>query len=256
MCYKSHGVSNADLIRQLCEHRVLSSERVKNVMLQVDRREFCPDDEEAPYADRPKKIGYNATISAPHMHVRALEALIDCLKPGQVALDVGCGSGYLTVCMALLVGDRGRVVGVDHIPELVEWARANVCKSHASLLSSGSLQLMHADGRQGMADLGPYDAIHCGAAALESVAVQLAQQLRPGGVMVIPVRPNEPNESSPAPTGDAWDKMAARVQRLYIYRRRLDGEIFFEEGSEVRYVCLTDEASQRKGDNKPDCSLQ
>jgi protein-L-isoaspartate(D-aspartate) O-methyltransferase len=41
-----------------------------------------------------------------------LEVLKDHLKPGMRALDVGSGSGYLTACMALMVGPRGRVVGI------------------------------------------------------------------------------------------------------------------------------------------------
>ncbi len=41
-------------------------------------------------------IGYNVTISAPHMHGHALELLKDHLQDGMKALDVGSGSGYLT----------------------------------------------------------------------------------------------------------------------------------------------------------------
>ena len=69
-------------------------------------------------------IGYNVTISAPHMvhfsliifykhywtnclislqHAIALEALKDHLLRGNRALDVGSGSGYLTVCFAVMV---------------------------------------------------------------------------------------------------------------------------------------------------------
>jgi protein-L-isoaspartate O-methyltransferase len=40
------------------------------------------------------------------------EILKDHLKPGMRALDVGSGSGYLTACMALMVGSRGKVVGI------------------------------------------------------------------------------------------------------------------------------------------------
>ncbi len=43
---------------------MLKSEPAINVMLQVDRGEFCPSQ---PYTDTPMPIGYNATISAPHM---------------------------------------------------------------------------------------------------------------------------------------------------------------------------------------------
>ena len=41
------------------------------------------------------------------MHAHALELLKDNLKPGCRALDVGSGSGYLTVCMAHMVRRRG-----------------------------------------------------------------------------------------------------------------------------------------------------
>ena len=41
-----------------------------------------------------------------------LEILKDHLKPGMRALDVGSGSGYLTACMALMVGTSGKVVGI------------------------------------------------------------------------------------------------------------------------------------------------
>eukprot|EP01050_Picozoa_sp_SAG11_P034981 SAG11_NODE_12596_length_695_cov_1.080537_1_plen_107_part_10 len=47
---------------------------------------------------RLQRIGFGATISAPHMHAYALEWLSDRLKPGSKVLDVGCGSGYLTAC--------------------------------------------------------------------------------------------------------------------------------------------------------------
>ena len=36
-------------------------------------------------------------------HAYALELLKDHLKDGMKALDVGSGSGYLTVCFALMV---------------------------------------------------------------------------------------------------------------------------------------------------------
>jgi protein-L-isoaspartate(D-aspartate) O-methyltransferase len=62
-------------------------------------------------------VGYNVTISAPHMHAHALEMLRDQLIPGARVLDVGSGSGYLTACMARLVQPGGKVIGIEHIPE-------------------------------------------------------------------------------------------------------------------------------------------
>ncbi len=45
------------------------------------------------YMDAPLGIGHAATISAPHMHAYALELLLDRLRPGAKALDVGSGTG-------------------------------------------------------------------------------------------------------------------------------------------------------------------
>ena len=54
----------------------------------------------------------------------------------------GAGSGYLTAIFAILVGETGRAVGVEHIPELTEKSIENVKKSQAAhLLASGSLSL-------------------------------------------------------------------------------------------------------------------
>ena len=75
-------------------------------MLSVDRGDFCIDSNSA-YFDRPQSIGFGATISAPHMHAWALELLKNNLKPGMKCLDIGSGSGYLSTCMAKMVGDQG-----------------------------------------------------------------------------------------------------------------------------------------------------
>jgi demethylmenaquinone methyltransferase/2-methoxy-6-polyprenyl-1,4-benzoquinol methylase len=45
------------------------------------------------------------------------------LKLGGTALDVACGSGKLTAELARIAGDRGRVVGLDFSPEMLEVAR-------------------------------------------------------------------------------------------------------------------------------------
>lgn len=49
------------------------------------------------------------------MHAMCLEHLAQHLVSGARVLDVGSGSGYLTACMALMVGPQGRVVGVEKV---------------------------------------------------------------------------------------------------------------------------------------------
>src|SRR4051812_7447226 len=44
------------------------------------------------------------------------------LAPGLRVLDLGCGPATDTIALAGIVGDTGRVVGVDHDPEMVSAA--------------------------------------------------------------------------------------------------------------------------------------
>jgi SAM-dependent methyltransferase len=47
------------------------------------------------------------------------------LRPGEVALDLGCGAGIDTLLAARAVGEAGSAIGVDMTPEMVERARRN-----------------------------------------------------------------------------------------------------------------------------------
>ncbi|XP_026823971.1 protein-L-isoaspartate(D-aspartate) O-methyltransferase isoform X2 [Ooceraea biroi] len=138
------------------------------------------------YIDAPQGIGYGATISAPHMHAYALEYLEDKLRSGARALDVGSGSGYLTVCMGIMTGPSGVAVGIEHIPELKAMAEKSIREDHPELLRDGRVVLVVGDGRLGYPERGPYDAIHVGAAS-KQIPQALIDQLAPGGRLIIPV---------------------------------------------------------------------
>lgn len=75
-------------------------------------------------------------------HAYALELLKDRLVNGEKALDVGSGSGYLTVCMSLMIGPNGKAIGIDHIPELVNKSIENVKKDKPELLTSERVKLL------------------------------------------------------------------------------------------------------------------
>lgn len=183
MAWRSHGNSNAELIQNLKKNGIIKSPRVEQSMLAVDRINYCKNN---PYMDSPQGIGYGVTISAPHMHAHALELLKDHLYEGAKSLDVGSGSGYLTACMALMVGEKGLAVGIDHIEGLVNMSIANIKKDQPSLLDSGRIKLIVGDGRLGVPDEAPFDAIHVGAAAPE-LPPALVNQLKPGGRLIVPV---------------------------------------------------------------------
>ncbi|KAJ6888802.1 protein-L-isoaspartate O-methyltransferase 1-like isoform X1 [Populus alba x Populus x berolinensis] len=217
---------NKALVEHLQNYGTISSKKVSEVMETIDRALFVPDGTPA-YVDSPMAIGYNATISAPHMHATCLQLLEENLKSGMHVLDVGSGTGYLTACFALMVGPQGRAVGVEHIPELADSSIKNIKKSAAApLLKEGSLSIHVGDGRQGWPEFAPYDAIHVGAAAPE-IPQPLLDQLKPGGRMVIPV-------------GNIF-------QDLKVIDKNEDGSISVRSETSVRYVPLTSKDAQLRG---------
>ncbi|KAK9727784.1 hypothetical protein K7432_001561 [Basidiobolus ranarum] len=223
MAWRCSASNNIGLINNLKASGIIQSTEVYRAMSSVDRKHYAPLQ---PYQDSPQTIGYGATISAPHMHAYALEYLRGFLKPGMKALDVGSGSGYLTSCMAAMVEKNGQVVGIEHIPELVELSTKNVKADHPEFLESGQVVFVTGDGREGYPDNGPYDCIHVGAAAVKTPTA-LINQLKSPGRMFIPVGTE------------------LHSQSIYQIDKDENGEIKEEELMGVMYVPLTDAKTQR-----------
>ncbi len=104
------------------------------------------------------------------------------LRIGNRVLEVGAGSGYHAATVAELVGPQGRVYTVELVPELVQAARSNLEKAGYS----DRVTLVQGDGSLGYPDRSPYDRIVVTAAA-PKIPQPLVGQLRPGGILVIPV---------------------------------------------------------------------
>mmetsp|Transcript_36179 Transcript_36179/g.56507 ORF Transcript_36179/g.56507 Transcript_36179/m.56507 type:complete len:180 (+) Transcript_36179:1-540(+) len=153
-----------------------------------------------------------------------LELLSGHLQPGSKALDVGSGSGYISACMARMVQPGGVVVGIEHISELTKMSEENIKRDDAALLKE-TIRFICGDGRLGVPDYAPYDAIHVGAAAPE-LPQALVDQLSPGGRMVCPVGPK------------------GEMQSLVLVDKDANGQVSKRDIQKVIFVPLTDIAVQ------------
>lgn len=214
-----------ELIRQLIAEGFDLSTKITSVLESTDRKFFMPI-EARPYEDRPQRIGYSTTISAPHMHAYTLKWLEPYLKPGIRVLDVGCGSGYLTLCLAKMI-NSGQVFGLDHIEELINQAVENINNSDPDLLNSENLtiKMVHGDGRLGLAEYAPFDIVHVGASTAE-IPKKLLEQLAPQGVLIAPIGPVSSN------------------QRITIVKKDQNGNLHYESSISVCYAPLTDRDKQ------------
>lgn len=218
--------SMTSLLESLIKAGVITKKRVYDAMLKVDRKDFTQN----PYVDHSQCIGYNVVISAPHIHGHALEFLEPFISPGCRILDVGSGTGYLTVALSKMMNDSGLVVGIEHIKELCELGKQNIMKSHSNLLNEKKIILVHGDGRKGYEQYAPYKCIHCGAAAETQIPQELIDQLDYGGRMVIPCG-----------TGNN--------QYIYCIDKQLDGKLTYSQKHSVFFVPLTSPEIQLMGNN-------
>ena len=157
----------------------------KRAFLFTPREEFVlPADRDQAYVGHYLDIGFGVTITPPGTMGRMTSALD--LKPGERVLEVGTGSGYQS---ALLTYLTSAVWTIEIIPELAARTRGvydrligRGCREFASIRTS------QGDGYYGLPTAAPFDKIivTCG---IDHIPPPLLQQLKPNGIMVIPVGP-------------------------------------------------------------------
>ena len=129
------------------------------------------------YDDSALPIGHGQTISQPYMVARMTEALLEsgCCS---TVLEIGTGSGFQTAVLASLVR---RVYSVERLSAL--WQRAD---ARLRALRLRNVRLRYGDGNLGWPEYAPFEGILVTAAA-SGVPRLLAEQLAPGGRMVLPI---------------------------------------------------------------------
>jgi protein-L-isoaspartate(D-aspartate) O-methyltransferase len=185
------------LVMRLRQHGI-SDERVLQAVAVIPRHEFVDEAlSSRAYEDTALPIGQSQTISQPWIVAQMTEVLLDGGQPEKV-LEVGTGSGYQAAVLACLVP---QVFTVERIEELMKAA-----KRRFHHLRLHNIYTRHQDGNHGWPSQAPFDGIIVTAGAT-AVPADLLEQLKVGGLLVIPVERNG-------------------VQRLLSIRRLQDG---FEE---------------------------
>jgi protein-L-isoaspartate(D-aspartate) O-methyltransferase len=188
-------------------------ERVMRVIGTVGRHRFVPAQlQSRAYENRPLPIGYGQTISQPYI-VALMTDLLE-LEAGDVVLEIGTGSGYQAAILSRLVS---QVYSIEIIPELAESASKRLHR-----LGFENVEVKNADGYFGWQEHAPFDAIMV-TAANSHIPPSLVRQLKPGGIMMIPV-------------GAVF-----QVQQLSLLRKSLDGELTTHQIMPVLFVPFTGE---------------
>jgi protein-L-isoaspartate(D-aspartate) O-methyltransferase len=153
------------------------SDRVMAAMEKVPRHEFVTDEDQAiAYLNRPLPIGHGQTISQPYIVAMMTDILN--LTANSKVLEIGTGCGYQT---AVLAEVAGRVCTLEVVPELAAAAGERLKR-----LGYKNIAARLGDGFDGWPVEAPFDAILV-TAAPEAVPPALAEQLKVGGRMIIPI---------------------------------------------------------------------
>ncbi|MDP3043428.1 MAG: protein-L-isoaspartate O-methyltransferase [bacterium] len=171
------------LIDDLIQSKYLKTPEIINAFKKIKRRDFLlPGDEDKAEINAPLSIGCGQTISQP----LTVAFMFELLRPkkGDKILDAGSGSGWTTAMLSEIVGEQGRVYGIERVKELKDFGEKNVMKYN--FIGKGIARIICGDGYQGLPEYAPYDKI-IAAAAAEEVPEKLLKQLKTGGRLVMPI---------------------------------------------------------------------
>lgn len=171
------------LINDLIKDGYLKTPEIIDAFKKIKREDFLlPGEENGAEINAPISIGHGQTISQPLTVAFMLEALQP--KKGDKIFDIGSGSGWTVALLSQIVGERGKVYGIERIEELKEFAENNVLKY--DFIKKGIAVIIQGDGYKGLPEYAPFDKISVAAAA-EEVPPALLKQLKVGGRLVIPI---------------------------------------------------------------------
>lgn len=164
------------MVKEQLEARDITDKKVLEVMKEIPRHEFVPEDlKDSAYEDNPLPIGFGQTISQPYIVALMTQELE--LKPNDLVLEIGTGSGYQAAVLSEIVDE---VYTIEIVKELAENANKTLKR-----LGYKNIYVKHADGYFGWEGKS-FDAIMVTAAA-NHIPPPLIAQLKDNGRLIIPL---------------------------------------------------------------------
>jgi len=166
------------LIDSLIKDGWLKTPEIIEAFRKIKRINFLPEDiKNLAELNEALPIGYGQTISQPLVVAFMLEQLQP--QPGEKILDIGAGSGWTAALLAEIVGEKGRVIAVEVIPELKEFGEKNV--------KNKNVQFVCADGSKAYEKEAPFDKILTSATVQGKIPQEWKKQLKIGGRIITPI---------------------------------------------------------------------
>jgi len=175
-----------DLVDNLIKDGWLKTPRIIKAFREIKRQDFLLEKEqELAELNEALPIGFGQTISQP----LTVAFMMELLQPeqGDKILDIGAGSGWTTALLAHIVGEKGKVIAIEIIPELKKFGENNASKYN--FIKKGIVEFICADGSKGYQKEAPFDKILVSASA-KKIPESYKEQIKSGGRIVIPIEPS------------------------------------------------------------------
>jgi protein-L-isoaspartate(D-aspartate) O-methyltransferase len=162
---------------EIVRSKGITDEKVLTAIGNIPRHFFLDSAfDEVAYEDRAFPIGEGQTISQPY--TVAYQSQLLEIKNFDKVLEIGTGSAYQAVVLAAM---GAQVYTIERQKKLFD-----INKGFAFLKKYPSIKFFYGDGYEGLPTFAPFDKVLITAAAPD-IPQKLITQLKPGGMMVIPV---------------------------------------------------------------------
>jgi len=177
--YRHKGLRNK--LTETVREKGITDERVLEAINTIPRHFFLDSAfDEVAYSDKAFPIGEGQTISQPYTVAYQTQLLE--IKPFDKVLEIGTGSAYQAVMLAKM---GTQVYTIERQKKLFE-----LNKKFEYLKKFPGIKFFYGDGYEGLPTYAPFDKIVITAAA-PAVPPKLIEQLKPGGMMVLPLGTGE-----------------------------------------------------------------